>query len=68
MDIVKVGELVTDIGFPAVMCGILLYYCFMLNKMYREELNDFRESLEKNTTALTKILDFLTMKNGDDGK
>lgn len=68
MDIVKVGELVTDIGFPAVMCGILLYYCFTLNKMYREELNDFRESLEKNTTALTKILDFLTMKIGDDRK
>lgn len=66
MDIVKVGELVTDIGFPAVMCGILLYYCFTLNKMYREELNDFRESLERNTTALTKILDFLTMKNGDE--
>lgn len=65
MDIIKVGELVTDIGFPAVMCGILLYYCFTLNKMYREELDDFRESLERNTTALTKILDFLTMRNGD---
>lgn len=68
MDFIKIGELVTNIGFPAVMCGILLYYCFTLNKMYREELNDFRESLEKNTMALTKILDFLAMKIGDDRK
>lgn len=43
------------IGFPAVMCCIMLFYIKDINEKHSEESEKFTEMIRENTVALTQL-------------
>ena len=43
---------VSTVGFPIVMCLLLLYVLYKQNEEHKEEMNKMNESLANNTLAI----------------
>lgn len=54
---------ISAVGFPIVMCLILIKYLEGIEKTYQEELKELRKSIDANTVTLTKLTERL-FKNG----
>lgn len=61
----EIVSLISTVGFPIVMCLILMWYVHSKDEKHIEESRGFAESLEKNTAIIQKLYDFLTMKGGE---
>ena len=59
MDIASISQLVSQVGFPIAMCGIMAYYIKYTEDRHREEVGSLREALNNNTTVLQKLVDSL---------
>lgn len=57
MDFQSVVTAISTVGFPAVVCVILLYINYKQNEQHKEELTKVTEALNNNTVALTKLSD-----------
>ena len=47
---------ITTVGFPIVMCGILLWYIYKSQKNHIEEVMQLTEAIQNNTIVMEKIL------------
>ena len=47
---------ITTVGFPIVMCGILLWYIYKSQKNHKEEVMQLSEAIQNNTIVMGKIL------------
>lgn len=47
---------ITTVGFPIVMCGILLWYIYKSQKSHKEEVTKLTEAIQNNTVVMQKIL------------
>lgn len=47
---------ITTVGFPIVMCGILLWYTYKSQKNHKEEVMQLSEAIQNNTIVMEKIL------------
>lgn len=47
---------ITTVGFPIVMCGILLWYIYKTQKSHKEEVTRLTEAIQNNTIVMEKIL------------
>lgn len=54
---------VSTVGFPIVMCLILIKYLEGIEQTYQEELKELRKAIDANTITLTKLAERL-FKNG----
>lgn len=76
-----VVQLISTVGFPIVMCGVMGYYVKYLNDEHKEEISKIndqhREEVEKLTTTIenntivmeklsSKIDTILDLKGSDD--
>ena len=50
---------ISTVGFPIVMCLLLLYVLFKQNEEHKEEMNKMNESLANNTIAIQRLTDIL---------
>lgn len=50
---------VSTVGFPIVMCILLLYTNQKQDIQHKEEIDELRKTVENNTLALVKLLDKL---------
>lgn len=68
MDGNTVISLIGSVGFPIVMCLILVKYMEEMNEDHKEEVNGLKESLNANTQILTKLETMFNiyLKQGDD--
>ena len=57
MDIATVSQLIDSVGFPIVMCGLLIYVIYDMPKRYAAAINDMTEALNLNTEVMRKMLD-----------
>lgn len=57
MDIATVSQLIDSVGFPIVMCGLLIYVIYDMQKRYAAAINDMTEALNLNTEVMHKMLD-----------
>lgn len=48
---------ITTVGFPIVICLILLWFIKYLLDNHREESKEFTEALNKNTLVLQQLID-----------
>lgn len=55
MDFSTVLQAVATVGFPIVMCLILMWYIKDLNEKHKEETKQFTEALNRNTLVLQKL-------------
>ena len=59
MDIASISQLVSTVGFPIAMCGLMAYYIKYTEDRHREEVSGLRDALNNNTTVLQKLVDAL---------
>lgn len=52
-------QAITTVGFPIVMCLILLWYIREQNTSHKEETSAFVKALNKNTLVLQQLCDKL---------
>lgn len=50
-------EVISTMGFPIVVCGVLFWYIWKTQKSHCEEVDKLRESIDNNTIILTKLLE-----------
>jgi hypothetical protein len=59
MDINVILQAITSVGFPIVMCIMLMYYIRETTAKHKEESDKFAEALNANTLVLQKLCDKL---------
>ena len=75
MDIQIITQAVTQVGFPIVCCGAMMWYVKystdknreevdQLNEQHRMELTDMTSAVNNNTVVLTRLCEIL--KSGDE--
>lgn len=64
-------QLISNLGFPVVVCGALFWYILKKDTEHKEELSNYSEKLEKVTDALnantTVIAELRTLLNKKEG-
>lgn len=55
MDITAIMQAISTLGFPIVMCLVLIYYINKNDKRYDEQIFNILTSLNNNTVAFTKL-------------
>ena len=58
----EIVEAISNIGFP-IVCNIVLF------SLYNKTITSFKDSIDKNTEALTRLQEIITKryKNGKEG-
>lgn len=59
MDGTNVINAISTVGFPIVMCLILVYVVYKMNDQHKEEMNKMNEALNNNTLAIQHLSDLL---------
>lgn len=57
MDYTQLVQLISTVGFPIVMCGVLAWYIKNLTDKHSDEMKGITEALNNNTTVLQQLLD-----------
>lgn len=66
MDGNAIMQAISTVGFPIVMCLILVYLVYKMNDQHKEEMNKMNEALNNNTLAIQHLTDMLTKEEGRD--
>ena len=48
-------DLVSTVGFPIVMCGVLLYYIMQVNKRNDDTIKELSDTINQNSKVLTEL-------------
>lgn len=59
---------VSTVGFPIVMCLLLLYVLYQQNEEHKEEMAKMNESLANNTLAIQRLTDILEGRDNEQSK
>lgn len=59
MDIQPIITAISTVGFPIVICLIMVYINETQDKRHNDEINTLKSSLENNTIAITKLIEKL---------
>lgn len=62
MEFESVLQAITTVGFPIVMCLVLLWYINKMVDSHKEETKAFTDALNKNTTVLERVCDTLNIE------
>ena len=63
MSVDEISQLVSNLGFPIVVAGVLFWLMYKNSLMYNDTIQKMRETIEKNTKIIQEVLDHL--KDGD---
>lgn len=50
-----ITNLISTVGFPIVMCGVLLYYIMTLNKKNDDTIKGLSDTINQNSKVLTEL-------------
>lgn len=56
----EVITLITTVGFPAAMCVLLMWYVYKMQEQHSKEIKDLKNALDKNTIAVTRLVERLS--------
>lgn len=62
MDGNAVIQAISTVGFPIVMCLLLVYVVYKMNDQHKEEMTKMNDALNNNTLAIQHLTDLLTEK------
>lgn len=57
----EILQAITTVGFPIVMCLVLLWYIREQNTAHKDETNAFVKAINKNTLVLQQLCDKLKL-------
>ena len=55
MDAQGITPMIGSLGFPIVMCIIMIKLIFTMEESHKEEIDALKESLNNNTNVLTRL-------------
>lgn len=55
MTVKDIVDMITTVGFPIVMCGVLLYYIMQVNKKNDETIKGLSDTINQNSKVLTEL-------------
>ena len=55
MDEQVITTMIGSLGFPIVMCIIMIKLIFTMEESHKEEIDALKESLNNNTNVLTRL-------------
>ena len=55
MDAQGITSMIGSLGFPIVMCIIMIKLIFTMEESHKEEIDSLKESLNNNTNVLTRL-------------
>lgn len=67
MDMQTIISAVGSLGFPIVMCGVLMYYLNAERESHKEEMNSMKDALDRNTVVMTELKEMLKVITGFTG-
>lgn len=50
-----ITNLISTVGFPIVMCGVLLYYIMQINKKNDDTIKGLSDTINQNSKVLTEL-------------
>ena len=65
MDFATVLQSISTVGFPIVMCLVLLWYIKSITESHKQESEQFTEALNKNTLVLQKLCDAMDVERSE---
>lgn len=57
MDFNALVQSISTVGFPIIMCLILLYYMKSNSEKHDYEVSQLRNAIENNTIVITKLME-----------
>lgn len=66
MEFESVLQAITTVGFPIVMCLVLLWYINKMVDTHKEETKAFTDALNKNTSVLERVCDKLNIESEEE--
>ena len=68
MDTQAITTMIGSLGFPIVMCIIMIKLIFTMEESHKEEIDALKESLNNNTNVLARLETMLNiyMKDTED--
>ena len=55
----EITSIVSTVGFPIVVAGVLFWYVWKLQESHKEEIESMRKTIESNTTILTELKELI---------
>lgn len=55
MDFNSIMQSISNMGFPAIVCIIMIWINREQTKSFKEDLKSLKESLDQNTKAVTEL-------------
>lgn len=52
--------------FPIMVCAVLFWYIYKKDQTHKEEINELRKSIDKNTDVIQRVVDLMGVKYGQD--
>ena len=68
MDTQAITALIGSLGFPIVMCLIMVKVMMQMEESHKTEIDSLKESLNNNTNVLTKLETMLSMLVGKENE
>lgn len=68
MDWQMIIQAAGSLGFPIVMSIALLYYLNLERESHKEEMNNMRDALDRNTSIMTELKEMLSIITGIRGE
>ena len=59
MNVNEVSQLISNLGFPIVVAGVLFWLLYKNSVMYNDTIQKMRETIDKNTQIMQEVLDHL---------
>lgn len=63
MNVNDISQLVSNLGFPIVVTGVLFWFMYKNSLMYNNTIDKMRETIDKNTQLIQEMLN--RFKEGD---
>lgn len=60
MDYTIITQLISSLGFPIIVCGVMAYYILVKDKQYIELINQYQEDIATRDTRYQEKLDSMT--------
>ena len=59
MNVDDISQLVSNLGFPIVVTGVLFWLLYKNSLMYNNTIDKMRETIDKNTKIIQEVLTHL---------
>ena len=62
MDVSSITQIISTVGFPIVMCLVMMWYIKDTSDKHKEETSKFTEALNNNTLVLQRLCDTMGLE------